>query len=165
MTLPPDLVLRLEMQESQDRYVAAIDDDRLEEWPGFFVEDCLYEIIPRENVDAGFPIPLMRCDNAAMLRDRVVALRHANIYAQPSYRHFLSGLSCRRAGQDGTGREVAEMSSSYLVVNTTTSGVSEVYQAGRYQDVVVRTADGWRFRSKRAVYDTSRVQTLLAYPI
>jgi anthranilate 1,2-dioxygenase small subunit len=30
---------------------------------------------------------------------------------------------------------------------------------------VVRTADGWRFQSKRVVYDTLRVQTLLAYPI
>lgn len=165
MTLPPELLLRLELQEFQDRYMAAIDDDRLEEWPGFFVEDCLYEIIPRENVDAGFSIPLMYCDNAAMLRDRVVSLRHANIFAQPIYRHFLSGLTCRMAGEDQAGQERAEVSSSYLVVNTTTSGVSEVYQAGRYQDVVVRTPDGWRFKSKRAIYDTSRVQTLLAYPI
>ena len=95
-----------------------------------------------------------------MLRDRVVSLRHANIFAQPTYRHFLSGLSCRMTGEDQ-----AEMSSSYLVINTTTSGVSEVYQAGRYQDVVVRTQEGWRFKSRRVIYDTSRVQTLLAYPI
>ena len=160
MTLSPELLLRIEMQEFQDRYMAAIDDDRLEEWPDFFIDDCLYEIIPRENVEAGFSIPLMYCDNAAMLRDRVVSLRHANIYAKPTYRHFLSGLSCRT-----TGAGQAEMSSNYLVVNTTTSGASEVYQAGCYQDVVVRTPDGWRFKSKRVIYDTSRVQTLLAYPI
>jgi anthranilate 1,2-dioxygenase small subunit len=160
MNLPAEIVLRLEMQDLQDRYMAAIDNDKLEDWPGFFVEDCLYEIIPKENADAGLPIPLIVCDNAAMLRDRVISLRHANIYAQPHYRHFLSGLSCRRIDDARV-----EMSASYLVINTTTAGESGVYQAGRYEDVAVKTENGWRFKSKRAIYDTSRVQTLLAYPI
>jgi len=51
------------------------------------------------------------------------------------------------------------------VVNTSQAGESAVYQAGRYADQVVRTADGLRFKSKRVIYDTLRVQTLLAYPI
>ena len=37
--------------------------------------------------------------------------------------------------------------------------------AGRYIDRVVRTLDGLRFKSKRVIYDTLRVQTLLAIPI
>lgn len=160
MNLLPEVLLRLEMQALQDRYIATIDDDKLEDWPDFFVEDCLYEIIPKENVDAGLPIPIIHCDSAAMLRDRVISVRHANIYAQPRYRHFLSGLSCRMIDE----RHV-EMTSSYLVINTTTAGESQVYQAGRYEDVVIKTDNGWRFKSKRAIYDTSRVQTLLAYPI
>jgi anthranilate 1,2-dioxygenase small subunit len=160
MSVSPELLLRVEMQDLQDRYIASIDEDRIEEWPGFFVEDCLYEIISRENVEGGFPIPLMRCDGAAMLRDRVISLRHANIYAKPNYRHFLSGLSCTV-----TSGGAIEMRSSYVVINTSTQGSSSVYQAGAYLDEVVRTEAGLRFRSKRVVYDTSRVQTLLAYPI
>ena len=58
-----------------------------------------------------------------------------------------------------------EMESSYLVINTSQAGESSVYQTGRYLDHVVRTADGWRFKRKRVVYDTSRIQTLLAIPI
>jgi len=158
--MPIEVVLRLEMQALQDQYVAAIDNDRLEDWPGFFVEDCLYEILPKENVDAGLSIPIVYCDGRAMLRDRVVSLRHANIYAQPHYRHFISGLFCRKIDDDRV-----EMTSSYLVINTTTEGSSQVYQSGRYEDIVVRTENGWRFKTKRAIYDTSRVQTLLAYPI
>jgi anthranilate 1,2-dioxygenase small subunit len=57
------------------------------------------------------------------------------------------------------------MQSSYLVINTSQLGQSVVYQTGRYHDRVVRTAEGWRFRSKRAIYDTSRIQTALAIPI
>jgi anthranilate 1,2-dioxygenase small subunit len=54
---------------------------------------------------------------------------------------------------------------SYVVVNTSQEGESTVYQAGHYIDKVVRTPDGLRFRSKRCIYDTLRVQTLLAFPI
>jgi anthranilate 1,2-dioxygenase small subunit len=58
-----------------------------------------------------------------------------------------------------------EMESNYVVIQTLTDGESRVYQAGRYFDRVVRTAQGWRYQHKRAVYDTSRVQTLLATPV
>ena len=158
--IPADLVLRLEMQELQDRYITAIDDDRLEDWPKLFVEDCLYEIMPRENEELGLPAPLMRCEGAAMMRDRVLSLRQANIFEQPVYRHMVSGFAITRR-DDGA----VAMSCNYLVVNTSQEGTSSIYQAGRYLDRVVQAPEGWRFTSKRVIYDTLRVQTLLAYPI
>jgi anthranilate 1,2-dioxygenase small subunit len=157
--MTPALLLRLEMQVLLDAYIAAIDDDRLEDWPGFFTEDALYEIIPKENEDAGLPAPLMRCDNAAMMRDRVASLRHANIFETPTYRHMLSGLVVTDSADGVTLR------CNYVVVNTSQEGSSAIYQAGIYRSVAVRTDTGWRFKSKRVVYDTARVQTLLAYPI
>ena len=69
------IVLRLEVQEMLDRYIDTIDNDRLEEWPELFTDDCLYEIVPKENEDAGLPAPVIRCENKRMLRDRITALR------------------------------------------------------------------------------------------
>jgi anthranilate 1,2-dioxygenase small subunit len=158
--LNPAFLLRLELMAVQDDYTAILDEGRLEDWPTMFTEDCLYEIIPRENVDAGLPAPLMRCEGAAMLRDRVISLRHANIYETPHYRHMLSGHRVTAIDAD-----TAEMRASYVVINTSQDGESTIFQAGYYQDRLVRTAEGWRFSIKRAVYDTHRVQTLLAYPI
>jgi anthranilate 1,2-dioxygenase small subunit len=155
-----DLMLRLELQAFLDRYIHVIDNDLLEEWPKLFTEDCLYEIIPKENEEAGLPAPVMYCDNNRMLRDRVLSLRHANIFEKPSYRHLLSALHVTKIDED-----VYEMSSNYVVVNTSLAGESSIYQAGRYADRVVRTEEGLRFKSKRVIYDTLRVQTLLAYPI
>jgi anthranilate 1,2-dioxygenase small subunit len=155
-----DLMLRLELSSLQDRYVAALDNDRLEEWPNFFTEECLYEIIPRENEEAGLPAPVIYCDNARMLRDRVVSLRRANIFERPSYRHCLSGLVWHQE-EDGT----FVLETSYVVVNSSLQGHTSIYQAGRYVDRVVRTPDGLRFKSKRCIYDTLKVQTLLAFPI
>jgi anthranilate 1,2-dioxygenase small subunit len=158
--LNPAFLLRLELMAVQDNYTAILDEGRLEDWPTMFTEDCLYEIIPRENVDAGMPAPLMRCEGAAMLRDRVISLRHANVYETPHYRHMLSGHRMTVIDAD-----TAEMRASYVVINTSQDGESTIFQAGYYQDRLVRTPTGWRFSVKRAVYDTHRVQTLLAYPI
>ena len=154
-----DLVLRQELLALQDEYIATLDTDALELWPEMFVDDCLYEIIPKENEDLGLPAPVIHCDSKAMLRDRVISLRNANIFQPVVYRHFISGLSF--AATDG----VVEMRSSYLVINTSQLGQSVVYQTGRYHDVAVRDGGRWRFRSKRVIYDTSRIQTALAIPI
>lgn len=160
MSFAENLTLRHEMLALQDAYVATLDTDALEVWPDFFVDDCLYEIIPKENEDAGFPAPIIHCDNKRMLRDRVVSLRHANIFQPQIYRHFVSGLKCR-----ADSPTQVTMQCNYLVINTSQLGQSVVYQTGRYHDLVVATKEGWRFKSKRVIYDTSRVQTLLAIPI
>ena len=155
-----DLLLRFALMALQDSYIAALDSDRLEDWPKLFVEDCFYEIIPKENEDEGFPAPVIYCDNAAMLRDRVLSLRNANIYEKPVYRHFVSGLQFEKLDDSNVW-----MTSNYLVINTSVAGETSIYQAGRYIDRVVKAGDGWRFKSKRVVYDTSRVQTALSIPI
>lgn len=154
------MILWFELNQLQQNYISALDNDRLEAWPNFFTEDCLYEIIPRENEDAGLPIGVMYCDSQRMLRDRVLSLRHANIYEVHSYRHLTSGLQITAIDAD-----TAETESSYVVIQTLQDGESFVYQVGRYLDRVVRTRDGWRYASKRVIFDTSRVATLLATPI
>jgi anthranilate 1,2-dioxygenase small subunit len=152
--------LWFEVNMLQNQYISNLDNDRLEAWPTLFTEDCLYEIVPKENADMGLPIGVIYCTNQKMLRDRVVSLRHANIFEEHTYRHMTSGLIIT-SEQDG----VIETESNYVVVQTRSNGESDVYQAGKYYDRIVRTPDGLRYRSKRVVYDTSRVQTLLATPI
>ncbi|MDM0012968.1 anthranilate 1,2-dioxygenase small subunit AndAd [Variovorax sp. J22P168] len=154
------VLLWFEIQQLQERYCAALDNDRLEEWAALFTADCLYEIVPKENADMGLPIGVIYCDNQRMLRDRVLSLRHANIYEEHASRHMTSGLQLTHVDED-----TVDAQSSYVVVQTRTNGESFVYQAGRYLDRVVRTPEGWRYQKRRVIYDTSRVQTLLATPI
>ena len=154
------IVLWFEIQQLQERYCAALDNDRLEEWATLFTADCLYEIVPKENADMGLPIGVIHCDNQRMLRDRVLSLRHANIFEEHASRHLTSGLQLTPVDADTVDAE-----SSYVVVQTRTNGESFVYQAGRYLDRIVRTSEGWRYAQRRVIYDTSRVITLLATPI
>ena len=149
-----------ELQELQARYVSALDGGRIEDWPTFFTPECRYEIIPKENADADFPAPVIYCNNQKMLRDRVVSLLHANIYERHTYRHMTSGLVVTDMSNGS-----ATTTSNYVVVITGLSGETHIYQAGRYEDDAVCVDGTWLYRRKRVVYDTLRVQTLLATPI
>ena len=155
-----EMILWYELHRLQERYVSVIDADRLEEWPNFFTEDCVYEIIPKENADLGLPMGIMHCFGRAMLRDRITSLREANVFEPHTYRHMTSGLELTPVDADSV-----DMQSNYVVVQTLTDGESRIYQAGRYFDRVVHSAEGWLYQRKRAVYDTSRVQTLLVTPV
>ena len=153
------LMLWLEINDLQHRYTNALDNDELEAWPDFFTEDGSYRIVSKENFDRGLPAPIMYCRNQKMMRDRVIALRYANIYEPHRYRHALGGLVINEVGDE------VKTTSSYIVVNTGLAGDSVVYQSGCYLDTLVKRDGDWRYKDKRVVYDTSRVQTLLATPI
>lgn len=155
-----ELQLWFEINRLQSRYLNVLDNNQLESWPDLFIENGFYEIVPKENEDMGLSIGLIRCTNKRMLHDRVLSLRKANVYEEHSYRHMTSGLIVNRVEKN----EV-ETTSNYVVIQTRSDGESIVYQAGRYVDRVVNGLDGWKYASKRVIYDTSRVQTLLATPI
>ena len=91
-----DIELQLAVENLLARYVHALDDDRLEEWPGFFVENGCYRITTADNHEHDLPLPIIYADSRAMLRDRVSALRHASIYEAQRYRHTVSSTLVER---------------------------------------------------------------------
>jgi anthranilate 1,2-dioxygenase small subunit len=155
-----DLALRYEVEELLHNYVLAIDDDRLEEWPDFFVDNCEYKIIPRENTELGLPAAVMYCDSKDMLRDRVVALRKANIYPAHYTRHIVSNTRII-SEQDG----VISAEGNYLVLQTRMDGATKIFNAGKYIDEMVRVNGQIKYQKKTCVFDTHLIQTLLVTPI
>jgi 3-phenylpropionate/cinnamic acid dioxygenase small subunit len=155
----PGRLLPLVAQLNAD-YARAIDDDRLEDWPGFFAEDCLYTITSAANHRQGLPAGLIYADSRGMLRDRVAALRQANIYERQSYRHIV-GLPALLGESGGAVRT----ETPFLVVRTLRDGRMDLFATGRYLDAVVEEAGGLRFRERIVVCDSSRIDTLLALPL
>ncbi|TBR13599.1 MAG: anthranilate 1,2-dioxygenase [Rugosibacter sp.] len=160
MTSLDQMLLWFELYSLQERYISVLDNDQLEAWPDLFTADGHYEIVPKENADADLPMGLIYCNSQGMMRDRIISTREANLYEPQTYRHMVSGLVITPI--DPT---TARMHASYAVIRTNLEGDSIIYQAGRYEDQAVNTPDGWRYRSKRAIYDTLRVPTLLAIPV
>ena len=141
-------------------YARAIDDDRLEDWPGFFVDDCLYKITSADNHRKGMEAGLVFADSKGMLHDRVAALREANIYERQAYRHIVGMPTALHEG-DGT----IQAEAPFLVVRIMRDGKMDLFATGRYLDVLVREAGALRFRERIVVCDSSRIDTLLAIPL
>jgi anthranilate 1,2-dioxygenase small subunit len=149
------VVARLNME-----YAHCIDDDVLERWPDYFTPDGLYRITTAENQARGLPIGIIHAAGQAMMRDRVLSLREANIYEPQRYRHILSEPLVTVAG-DGSlvGR------TSFMTARITLGGETHLFATGVYEDVLVESAGGWLFSQKTVVLDSDRVDTLLALPL
>ena len=99
------------MQNLQVRYARCLDDNRLEEWPEFFAEHCVYRVTSADNYDLGLPAGLIYADSKGMLKDRVASLREANVYEEQRYRHVLGApLILKEEGG------IIEAETSFLVV-------------------------------------------------
>src|SRR3546814_7066573 len=85
-------VLAGELRDFYDGLTDVLDDDRIECFPSYFIDDCIYQVVSRENYAEGLPQAAMYCDGIAMVRDRVTALRETQVYVPRLWRHFLSGL-------------------------------------------------------------------------
>ena len=143
------------------RYADAIDADRLEAWPDFFLDDGRYRITTAENVAQGLPLSMMYTTSRAMLRDRITALREANVYEGQRYRHVL-GTPLIVAAEAGGVRA----RTSLMVARVMRTGETMLFATGYYDDrVVFNGADGARFAEKTVVLDSRQIDTLLAIPL
>jgi anthranilate 1,2-dioxygenase small subunit/terephthalate 1,2-dioxygenase oxygenase component beta subunit len=140
---------------------AVLDSDRLEEWPAFFLEQCLYKVTTADNYAKGYQAGIMYADTRAMLVDRIAALREANIYERQRYRHIL-GMPLITIEADGS----VKAETSFLIIRTMREGQMDVFVAGVYLDRLNRDAAGaWRYAERIVVCDSQRFDTLVAIPL
>lgn len=141
-------------------YALCLDERRFDDWPGFFTEECHYEVQSRENVELGLPGSLVYCDSRGMVLDRVTVLKDTLTYPYLHIRHLISNIRVHGGANEG---HLA--SASYLVLHSTEEGETRIYSTGKYEDEIVVTPDGPKFRKKVVVADTFAIDNLLAVPI
>ena len=155
-----DPALRLGVEELYAAYADCIDDDRLEEWPDFFVENCRYLITSRDSHREGLRHGIIYCASRGMLADRVMALRRANIFEPHHYRHIVGPA---RIGRVEAG--VAEARANFLAVRIMHDGDSQLFATGRYLDRIDIDEEPFRFIERLVVLDSRKVDTLLVIPL
>ena len=155
-----DIATQLAVERLLARYVASIDEDRLEEWPGYFAERCRYQIISAENYAKGLPIGVFFADSRGMLQDRVSALREANVYEAQRYRHLVSSTLILSAA-DG----IVTVHSNYMVARIMHDGAMTLFSTGRYLDRITLRGTEPLFEERLVVFDNKRIDTLLAIPL
>src|ERR1700751_1537605 len=152
-----EIAVRLGVHELIAAYVDCIDEDRLEEWPDFFVEQCRYVITSRLSHEAGLPHGVVYAASRGMLVDRVTALRRANIFEPHRYRHIVRPIRIVRT--------VVQVHSNCIAVRIMHDGEMSLFAAGRYLDRIDVTSQPYRFIERLVVLDSQKIDTLLVIPL
>ena len=149
-----------ELLQLQADYASAVDSGDWDLWPGFFTDDCVYKLIPRENHERGFPLATLSFDSKAGLLDRVYGIKET-LFHDPYYQRHLVGVPIVRQVVEGG----IQCEAKYAVFRTKLDGPSTVFNVGRYLDVVVRTPLGLKFAQRLCVYDSEMIPNSIIYPI
>ena len=155
-----DLALRLAIGDLNAAYADCIDDDRLEDWLDFFVENCRYLITDRQSHEAGLRHGIIYGASKGMLTDRVMAMRKANIFEPHRYRHIVGPPQIGRVA-DG----IAEARTNFLAVRIMHNGDSQLFATGRYLDKIAVAEVPFRFVERLVILDSRKVDTLLVLPL
>ena len=155
-----DLSVRLGIAELTAAYADCIDDDRLEEWPDFFVDQCRYLITDRESHEAGLRHGVIYCASRGMLVDRVTSLRRVLMFEAHRYRH-VTGPTRILSVADG----VAEARTNFIAVRVMQGGETSLFATGRYLDRVDVSQTPYRFIERLVVLDSHKIDTLLVIPL
>ena len=157
---PADRALMRDLRDLYDEYADCLDADELERWPGFFTDDCTYQIISRENYSERLPHATMYCDGIGMVRDRVLGLRETQVFEPRMLRHFVSGL---RAAVDGDG--LIHARANFLITEALSDKEPHISLVGQYLDILERRGDRLLFRQRLCVFDNYRIRTSLIVPV
>jgi 3-phenylpropionate/cinnamic acid dioxygenase small subunit len=152
--------LRLALEELYAAYIGCLDEERFEEWPGFFTDLCLYKIVPRENFERGLPLATWLCESKGYLVDRVVAIRKTAMYAPRTMRRMVSAI--RVQGWEGGALKTR---ANYLALESLQDELTRVFNTGQYYDTLVVEDGRLRFREKICVFDNALVPNSLIYPL
>ena len=152
--------VRLGIHELIAAYCDCIDDDRLEEWPDFFADDCRYLVTDRESHQAGYKHGVIYCASRGMLADRVTTLRRVLMFEAHRYRHIVGPI---RVGKIENG--VAEARSSFIAARIMHDGETSLFATGRYLDRIDVSREPYRFIERLVVLDSQKIDTLLVIPL
>ena len=158
--LDPTLAVRLRIEAALADYIHTIASDRLEEWPSLFVEKGTYRVTTRENYSRGLPLCLIICEGHGMMKDRIMALRTANIFEPHVYCHIPGALRIISISPS-----VVRSESTFMVMRTMSEGSMSVFACGRSFDTFVVRENELKLVERTVVLDSRQIDTLLVIPI
>lgn len=162
--MPAEKVLtaevRLDVQEFYARYAECLDGGRVQQWPEFFLEACVYRITTRRNLRLGPDQDLVCVSARAAMFDRIVAIGQSEDYEPYVQRHTISNFRFQAA----SGQEL-RVQANFQILRTFPEQLSEHFVSGTYNDRIAIAAGRVHFREKICVLDSDVAPHSLIYPI
>jgi anthranilate 1,2-dioxygenase small subunit len=153
------LLLHREIEEFNNAYAAALDENRLADWAEMFTDDGTYVVISRENADRNMPVGLIYCENKGMILDRANAMK-TEMFAPRYLRHIVGNLQV--LGENGDIRARC----NYVVVQVLFDRPdAKLHQVGVYYYKFRRVGEHLKLAERRCVYDNLLVDNALCLPV
>jgi len=137
-----------------------LDDERINEWPDFFTEECIYQIISRENYDEKSSLCLMQAEGKGMLNDRVLGILKTQKFGPQRCRRFNSGLKICQIS-DG----LIHTRQNVLVIQSLLDRTSSILLCGSAYDQLCWEGDNLLLKRRVVVADTDIIDHTLIFPI
>lgn len=155
------LLLHREIEDFNNAYVAALDEQRLTDWAEMFTDDGFYIVISRENADRNLPVGLIYCENKGMILDRAHAMK-TEMFAPRYLRHIIGNLQVFGGETNGGIRARA----NYIVIQVLFDRPdAKLHQVGVYYDKFRRVDGVLKLAERRCVYDNLLVDNALCLPV
>ena len=156
------LLLQREIEDFNNAYAAALDEQRLTDWAEMFTDDAFYVVISRENDDRNMPVGLIYCENQGMIYDRAFAHEKTEMFAPRYLRHIIGNVQV--LGEEGNGDVRAR--ANYVVIQVLFDRPeAKLHQVGVYRDKFRRVGDRLKLAERRCVYDNLLVENSLCLPV
>jgi 3-phenylpropionate/cinnamic acid dioxygenase small subunit len=152
--------LRLDVEEFYARYAECLDGGRLQQWPEFFLESCVYRITTRRNLRLGPEQDLVSLATRSGMLDRIVAIGQSEDYEPYMQRHIISNFRIQAASA-----EELRAQANFQILRTFPERRTERFVSGTYSDRIAISNGRLNFREKICVLDSDVPPEPLVYPI
>ena len=152
--------LRLDVEEFYARYAECLDGGRLQQWPEFFLESCVYRVTTRRNLRLGPDQDLVPLSTRVAMIDRIVAVGQSEDYEPHMVRHIVSNFRIQAASESELRAQA-----NFQILRTFPERPTEYFVSGSYSDRIAISAGRLHFREKICVLDSDVPPDSLVYPI
>jgi 3-phenylpropionate/cinnamic acid dioxygenase small subunit len=152
--------LRIALQEFYFRYAECLDGGRLQQWPEFFLDGCVYRVTTRRALRMGPDEDLVSLRTKTALRDRMVAIGQSEDYEPHAQRHFIANFRVQVSGEDEL-----RVQANVQILRTYPDRETEPLASGQYSDRVAVEGGRFNFREKICVFDSDIAPNDLVYPV
>ena len=152
--------LRLDVQEFYSRYAECLDGGRLQVWPEFFLDSCLYRVTTLRNLRLGPDGDLMSLSTRTAMFDRIVAIGQSEDYEPHAQRHIVSNFRIQAASD-----EELRAQANFQILRTFPDRRTEYFVSGMYNDRIAIAAGRLHFREKICILDSDVPPDSLIHPI
>lgn len=152
--------LRLDVEEFYGRYAECLDGGRLQHWPEFFLDSCLYRVVTRRGLRLGPDDDLMSMNGKTTMRDRITGIGQSEDFEPHLQRHTITNFRIQAAADDEL-----RVQANFQVLRTYPDRRTEFFVSGHYDDRIAVAGSRLTFREKLCVLDSDVPPESLVYPI